>query len=505
MGDAFPVHQAITYFENHHHRMNYRRNLDLGLPIGSGYVEVAVAATMCLSLGLLCHAARTASTGAWVVGVFGAASLMSMKLIVWPGVAVLGLFALFIAPRAARGVRGLGVGIVGAAAIALPGPIRNFIETGYPLSVPLRVGPITLGPPNAELDHLEATFSAMVEHGLAAEIGALAWSFGSPLRIDPQLTVTALPILALAALGAVREIRRGGFARTRMLWMLAVLGGVLAGWLSPSLEIVRLHWTRANARHILPVVLPLLPLAFVALRGRPTFESILRLGMIGAAAVHALLCIGHFWAKVAYRDTALPATITLVAVFILPIFTAIRRRERGRAPLAPAACAAIALSATAIVAAIAFHDFPSDARFIRFGAQSPLGPVPKYWVDPARMTNDPDRPYTIALTSGLQPAADNWFMYAFFGAAHQNRLVHASVTDSDSPLPLAPGHGRAERARFDVWWRNLEELEADWVMAFHPEALELAWMMERPDLFQWRMGDRRTWGLYRIRRGRRGS
>jgi hypothetical protein len=34
-----PVHEAITYFENHLRRMRFARSLRLGLPIGSGNVE----------------------------------------------------------------------------------------------------------------------------------------------------------------------------------------------------------------------------------------------------------------------------------------------------------------------------------------------------------------------------------------------------------------------------------------------------------------------------------
>ena len=39
MGQSRPVHQAITYLENHQTRMNYAYARRRGLPVGSGNVE----------------------------------------------------------------------------------------------------------------------------------------------------------------------------------------------------------------------------------------------------------------------------------------------------------------------------------------------------------------------------------------------------------------------------------------------------------------------------------
>ncbi len=479
------------------------------LAVGSGYAELAVTAMMALALALLSHALRTGHTGAWAVGVVAIGTLMSMKLIVWPGVAVLALFAVDIARRLEPGTGPrlaptVAFAATGAALVALPGLVRNAHATGYPLSVPLRLGPFVLGPPNAELDHLEATFSPLVDHGLAAELAALTDSFGDPLRFDPQLTVTAVPLVLLACIGLGREMARGGAARTRAIWITAALGAVLASWFSPALETVRLHWARANPRHLLVVVLPLLPFAFAALRGAPKAAAALRIGLVAAAALHAGLCIAVLAAAGAYADVQTPAAVIFFALFVSPLATASRRRARGLGPLAPAHFVPLALATTVALAAVA-HVAGDTRTEQRFAGPSLLGDVPRYWLPAAALTDDPGQPFVVAVTSGVEPAADNWFMYPFLGSNHQNRLVYARLTEGEPMPPLAPGHGRTERARLDVWLRNLDALEADWVMAFHPAALELTWMNARPARFERHAGDGRSWGLYRVRRGLEGA
>lgn len=147
----------------------------------------------------------------------------------------------------------------------------KWIETGYPLSVPLVIGPWSLGPTNAELEFLE-TMASKQPSGFEAELLSLAWIFGNPIRIGPQLTSVALGALGLAIAGAVVGFRGSGAGsmqrRYAMVLLLASTLALLTTYFAPSFESVRLNWGETNARHLLPAILPLLPLAFMNTGGQ---------------------------------------------------------------------------------------------------------------------------------------------------------------------------------------------------------------------------------------------
>lgn len=454
--------------------------------VGSGYVELPLTTFLCVALLFAVRYRRERAPAALALAGAAAALVASVKLTAALAALVVGAALLTTAlselRHGSRRRATLGALLAAAAAwtlIFLPWPLRNALETGHPLSVPLRLGPLQLGAPNPDLEWL----NGLIPTGpwLLEELEGLSRVFGSPLELRVQLTLLALLPLGWGLVNAVRRLRRPGLARWSAGLLLLTIASVLALYFHPQFTAVRLHWADHNGRLWMPAFAPAVLLATAGGR-RGRGSPGLRAFLLAAAVLHALRYTGFGWPS---------GSAPGIAALALGLAAA-AAASLARPALVPAASLALIGLVTGW-AAPASRQAQLERGYL-------LHYTPKFWAEPAAHLDALPRGARVAVTSGPKQHADTWLMYPLMGSRLQNSLHYVPVTADGAVAPMAPGAGREERAHPGIWARRLREREIDYVMCFQPTALELRWLEARPDRFERIAGDRASWGLYRVRR-----
>ncbi|MEK7485934.1 MAG: hypothetical protein AABZ60_16550 [Planctomycetota bacterium] len=125
--------------------------------------------------------------------------------------------------------------------------------------------------------------------------------------------------------------------------------------------------------------------------------------------------------------------------------------------------------------------------------------VPTHWIPAVSVVDQTSQPLNIAVTSGPHKFADHWFMYFFLGHELQNRLFYIPITFTRQIVPLHPSFFDKRFGNFLSWFQRIRDQKIDYVMSFDPCSIELEWMREHPESFEFVVGEPLIFGLYRIK------
>ena len=467
----------------------------LQLLVGTGYVEPALLAALLATVALALRFFRRPDPRLACLALAGCGLMAGMKLPGVPPALVLGGFVILVAlrevfarrpgasRRRARQLTGLALGGLLALVPVVPWMAHCYKETGYLVTLPVQVLGVKLGvsdPADAWfLDRPELT-----PYRWDTETAALRAIFARPGRKTEALGLFTLLPLLLFPFGLVPLARRRPLAAGLVLGLVLT---VIAFYASRDVTVLRLLWSANLSRFLLPGVLLALPVSLLWCPAAPRAGRVYRGLLLGSAAFYAGSFARFGWAAVELGD------VTLTLVVLGAGFLLARRLARSSPRLALGFAVAFWIAGSVRLAVRREETRPLTAR-----ESLQLHWQPKYWTDAAQLLDDPGEPQRIAITSGPQQDADNWFAYSFLGRNLENRLTYVPVTRDGDIVPLGPGYELERSARRQRWLERLDERGVTAVMSFRPLSIEQRWMDEMPKRFE-KLAGGPDWGLYRVR------
>jgi hypothetical protein len=350
------------------------------------------------------------------------------------------------------------------------------------------VGPLELGRSLPETDWWIETTTRLAADS-ANEWQVVRQVFQSPLRPGEAIGALALLPLAFAPLGfgvLVRQTPAAGMA----VGISATL--CIAAYSSPAFAPVRHAWTASSSRFLLPAAMLGILLGGVWLtRSRKT--AVLSAGVLAGFAV-----VNLGWQRVvgASAVTDIPILGATGVVAAMGGLAFLARRIRSVA--VRLACVLAVVVTT--VAGLGLLRGMLRNEFLRH--EQVIHPMPRYWVEAVPLTDHPVIARKIAVTSGPHFALDNWFAYPFVGRALQNELIYVPISRDGRVHHFGSGQLAADltaTADYERWYERLVTLGVTDVMSFRPASLELEWMQGHPQHFEFVVGSRGDWGLFRVR------
>ncbi|MDB4977054.1 MAG: hypothetical protein JWN48_5395 [Myxococcaceae bacterium] len=471
----------------------------LALEMNTGYVEAALNLALLngIALGVHClrrPSGRVAVAAAMSLGVAAGVKLPGAP----PGLIVLAVVCLRV--LFTRKIKlGTRAGSLALAALVAALPVLPWIyqaqrETGYLLTVPVKVLGLTLGVSSPAMEWYQQR-PGLVPYvwNWELELQSLRQLFSpvGPLhpRGGPPLGSTALPVLLMALVGVAALLRKRPLVA-------AMLGAaMLAPWLthfSAGVTIPRLYWSISVARYLITLLGIAIPVSLAWTSRQSTL----------AQGYRRVLIAGSLWSSACtltfgYGAWELHELLMLLVLAVsLGTFVAWASRARARAL---ATWQRAALGVLLFMVGCSALQLRRDQTRVRASIESfALHASDRHWAHAAALLDEPGIEHRIALTGGPLQNADNWLYYFFFGSRLQNSIHYVAPTRDGGVANFWPPGVLAQRADRDSWLARLTAGRTTEVLTFAPYSIEQSWMDGMPERFE-KLDGAHDWGLYRLR------
>lgn len=455
------------------------------MAVGSGYVDILTATATVLATLWAVRFARQHERGAAFMALLALGLAAGVKASVLPLLVLLTLLLAVLGWRR-DGFRATAKWLSAGTASWLftlgPWLWQNLRVTQLPLGIlPVSVGGWTLGRATPAMEWL-LQLPEGASYVWQYERAVLGLVFAAPWSVSPHLGWWSVPLL-LAGLAGIAALWRRG--RAVALVLLLVVLVQVAGFYHPEFSMTRIISSGTAGRFLIALTGIL-----VVVGG---FSGIPARWLAGYALAGMLwqytTSLTYGWGAEEFVDV--PVAAAVVAGLLLAVW----RLWRGAPRRGMAVLLLFALLLTPVLAW-----YRDGRRWRHIAASTVLHPVPRYWLPAAQLLDSPGQAHRIAVTSGPEQKADNWFMYYFLGSELQNTLVYISPARSGEVVEYfraaAPADDLCDSAS---WQQRLRAEGVTEVLCFRPAARELAWLAAQPEAFTRVAGDGNSWGCYRIK------
>jgi len=459
--------------------------------LSAGSLNTELSLYLCLYGAILCilNFFKEKKIGYLVISSMGLGVMASIKI---TGLLYLGVVAIFLAIFLMLSLRSF-ISFSKAALLMSfflmlafgPWLLLNYQEAGYLLgSAPLKVAGVSLGKTIPEMQWTMAR-PELKPYTLAAELHALKATFHYPFTLHPHLSILSLPLFFLAAYGFVDVV-----LKRKWKYLIIILVGVAAFYCvyQPSFSTVRILVAELNGRFLWPAACMVVFLACAGGREGRSSKCLIFYLLVG-------MCLNvvpqlFFGLDHSFLDFIIVSYTIIIAGSLVLIYGApFSQRWIGL-------LAGIGLGIILIIG----HVYKNQRRHEILEKTTSLQDVHRYWIPASKEVDSPGRePYNIALLAGPNQDNDQFFSYHFLGRSLQNKIFYVPSSKDGEIISHSSLDRHAELRDFNLWVQRLAEKEIDYVMAFKPWSTELYWMVANTKYFEFIVGDKGSWGLFRLK------
>lgn len=360
--------------------------------------------------------------------------------------------------------------------VAAPAMIRSFIERGSPLyPFQVRIAGFLL-PGNEQLAWVLAgkpeSPGAVVAGVESVASTLLGVCIGFNIGATQILGFGSIPVILLAG-GSVLVSRRELFTRAALCMIVLLIAVPL---LSDTVQAYRQVWKNTLPRFLMPGYGVLV--AWLAARGKPWGFVVVLL----AAQLNFVSMRFTDWEP---AHTELAAEAGLAAAILAFVFGAVRLLRLSPARGRQVMWLSLLLVVVALCARLAPLREKTRDHFYQAAARRAGGNERKmleYW--PIWKSVDGIKPLRIAVTAGWTGNGHNVFAYPLLGSRLQNQVGYVPISADGTVSNYLSIEEQRERGDYKAWLERLRERRIDIVVAYGPMPLEMVWMQEHPEHFE---------------------